>query len=242
MRIAIVSDIHGNLSAFQAVVADLRETAPDLVLHGGDLAEGGARPAEIVDAIRSFGWQGVVGNTDEVLWAPGRLEEFAARAPKLRPLMACIGEIVAATCEWLGADRIAWLQRLPQIQRAGSLALVHASPDDLWRGPLSTATDGELEATYGALGTPIAVYGHIHAPFVRRVGAFTVANSGSAGLPYDGDPRASYLLLDDSQITIQRVEYDVEAECRTVLQSGLPHSAWVAHMLRTAQYQPPLHP
>ena len=137
MRIAIVSDIHGNVSALDAILQDLRESAPDLVLHGGDLAEGGARPAEVIDCIRSLGWPGVIGNTDEVLWLPERLEEIATSAPKLRPLMNCIGEIVAKTSEWLGADRIAWLRTLPQIHRSGPLALVHAAPDNLWRAPLA---------------------------------------------------------------------------------------------------------
>ena len=68
MRIAIVSDIHGNRTAFEAVLGDLRQTSPDLILHGGDLADGGASPVEIVDRIRDLGWQGVVGNTDEMLF------------------------------------------------------------------------------------------------------------------------------------------------------------------------------
>lgn len=62
MRIAIVSDIHGNLTALEAVLADLRQTSPDLILHGGDLADSGSSPVEIVDRIRDLGWQGVVGN------------------------------------------------------------------------------------------------------------------------------------------------------------------------------------
>ena len=70
MRIAIVSDIHGNRTAFEAVLADLRQTAPDLVLHGGDLADAGSSPVEIVDRIRDLGWQGVIGNTDEMLAMP----------------------------------------------------------------------------------------------------------------------------------------------------------------------------
>ncbi len=139
MRIAIVSDIHGNLTAFEAVLKHLRDSAPDLVLHGGDLAEGGGRPAEVIDSIRNLGWQGVVGNTDEVLWAPERLEEISARSPQLRPLMTYIAEIVATTGEWLGADRIAWLQTFPQIRHNGPLALVHATPNDLWCAPLATA-------------------------------------------------------------------------------------------------------
>ncbi|PYT16371.1 MAG: metallophosphoesterase, partial [Acidobacteria bacterium] len=80
MRIAIVSDIHGNRTAFEAVLADLRETSPDLILHGGDLADGGASPAEIVDRIRDLGWQGVLGNTDEMHSRPESLDEFASQS------------------------------------------------------------------------------------------------------------------------------------------------------------------
>jgi 3',5'-cyclic AMP phosphodiesterase CpdA len=85
MRIAIVSDIHGNLTALEAVLADLRQTSPDLILHGGDLADSGASPVEIVDRIRDLGWQGVVGNTDEMLFSPKSLQEFASQSPKLQP-------------------------------------------------------------------------------------------------------------------------------------------------------------
>jgi putative phosphoesterase len=239
MRVAIISDIHGNLTALEAILEDLRKSAPDVVFHGGDLAEGGARPAEVVDRIRGLGWQGVVGNTDEVLWAPERLEEIATKAPKLRPLMACIGEIVATTCDWLGAERIAWLKTLPQVERQEQFALVHASPNDLWRSPLSNASDAELESTYASLGAPIAVYGHIHTPFVRPLAKFAVANSGSAGLPYDGDTRASYLLIDGAHAEIRRVEYDVEKECRALERRGLPRRDWVAGMLRAGKYVPP---
>ncbi len=77
MRIAVVSDIHGNRTAFDAVLADLRETAPDLVFHGGDLADSGASPVEVVDRIRDLGWPTVVGNTDEMLFRPESLTEFA---------------------------------------------------------------------------------------------------------------------------------------------------------------------
>lgn len=72
MRIAIVSDIHGNRTALEAVLADLRQTSPDLILHGGDLADSGSSPVEIVDRVRDLGWQGVIGNTDEMLFAPSR--------------------------------------------------------------------------------------------------------------------------------------------------------------------------
>ena len=72
MRIAIVSDIHGNRTALEAVLADLKHTLPDLIFHGGDLAQGGSSPVEIVDRIRDLGWPGVLGNTDETLFGRSR--------------------------------------------------------------------------------------------------------------------------------------------------------------------------
>ena len=80
MRVAVVSDIHGNLTALEAVLADVREQAPDLVLHGGDLSDSGSSPAEVIDRIRDLGWQGVMGNTDEMLVRPESLGEFASQS------------------------------------------------------------------------------------------------------------------------------------------------------------------
>src|SRR5919205_694622 len=87
MRVAVVSDIHGNLAALEAVVADLERRAPDLVVHGGDLALMGPRPAEVVDRVRELGWPGVVGNTDELLWRPQEHERQRGRAPQLQALL-----------------------------------------------------------------------------------------------------------------------------------------------------------
>ncbi len=235
MRIAIVSDIHGNLTAFEAVLADLRETAPDLILHGGDLPHGGSSPAEIVDRIRELGWPGVLGNVDEMLFDPASLAEFAAGLPQLRALFDKVEEMAAATRERLGEERIEWLRTLPRVLVEGRIAVVHASPKSTWRSPGPEAPDAELEAVYAPLGSAVVAYGHIHRPFVRDLSGFTLANSGSVGLPYDGDPRAAYLMLDDFTPGIRRVEYDIERETRALGQSGLPHWDWVARMLRSAR-------
>jgi putative phosphoesterase len=246
MRIAIISDIHGNLTAFEAVLADLRETSPDLIIHGGDLSDGGSRPAEIADMIRDLGWQGVVGNTDELLFDPEALTKFASRSPKhLQPLFNAIEERAAATREVLGEARLEWLRTLPRTQFLEQMALVHASPEDLWRAPAPEATDEELEPVYSSLGFPVVIYAHIHRPYIRTVhgtrnfGEMTLANTGSVSLSYDGDRRASYLLLDDAGPSIRRVEYDVEAEIRALNNCGLPHSDWVARMLDAARVQMP---
>ena len=81
MRIAILSDIHGNRTAFEAVLGDLQQTSPDLILHGGDLADAGASPVEIVDRIRDFGWPGVVGNTDELIFVPSHWRSLRTNRP-----------------------------------------------------------------------------------------------------------------------------------------------------------------
>jgi len=239
MRIAIVSDVHGNLAAFEAVVADLKETSPDLILHGGDLAHGGAHPVEVVDRIRELGWAGVCGNTDEMLWDSGVLSDFAAKAPQAQPILALVAEMIPSTCARLGEDRIAWLKALPRMQYCGPMALVHASPNDLWRAPLPTASDAELREVYGSLNAGVAVYGHIHQPYVRVLPTMTVANSGSVGLSYDGDPRASYLLMDGERATIRRVEYELEIELKTLLRSGLPHAEWIGRTLRAGRFVAP---
>jgi predicted phosphodiesterase len=240
MRIAIVSDIHGNRTAFEAVLADLRQTSPDLILHGGDLADSGTSPEEIVDRIRDLGWQGVVGNTDEMLFRPGSLTEFAKHSPNLQPLFAVIEEMAAATRAALGEERLAWLRGLPRAQIHGPMALVHASPESCWRAPAPEASDAELESVYSPLGQAIAIYAHIHRPYIRNVSGMIVANTGSVGLSYDGDRRAAYLVLDGSTPAIRRVEYNVDRELKALSGCGFPHSDWVAKILASARPQMPV--
>jgi diadenosine tetraphosphatase ApaH/serine/threonine PP2A family protein phosphatase len=119
------------------------------------------------------------------------------------------------------------------------MALVHASPESPWQAPGPEASEAELESVYGPLGEPVAVYGHLHCPFVRAVTGVTVVNTGSVSLSYDGDPRASYLLLDGTTPTIRRVEYDVEREVSALLESGLPHAEWLGRMLRSGRFEMP---
>jgi len=239
MRIAVVSDIHGNLTAFEAVLADLRHTAPDLIFHGGDIADGGPGGAAIVDQIRGLGWQGVIGNTDEMLAMPETLEDFASRSPQLQNLWTAVREMAVATREMLGEDRLAWLRSLPRVQTRDAMALVHASPASPWRAPAPEAADAEMEATYAPLSMPIVIYGHVHRPYIRSVSGMTVANTGSVSLSYDSDPRASYLLLDDGAPEIRRVRYDVEQEIRALNTLKFPHADWIAKILRSASPQMP---
>jgi len=239
MRIAIVSDIHGNRTAFEAVLADLRGSSPDLVLNGGDLVHGGSGDAEVVDRVRDLGWPGVMGNTDEMLFRPQALEDFAAETPTVAPLLPAIREMAAASREALGEGRLAWLAGLPIEQIHPPVAVVHASPQSCWRAPGPEAPDADLQRVYGALGQPLVVYGHIHRSYVRTLSGMMVANSGSVSLSYDGDARAAYLLVDDGRPSIRRVAYGVEKECRLLAERRVPHAVWIAKMLRAGSFQTP---
>jgi putative phosphoesterase len=240
VRFAVVSDVHGNLTALDAVIADLAGRGVDRIVHGGDLALGGCRPAEVIDRIHELGWPGVVGNTDELLWRPELLEAQLRRAPKLADLLRAIFERHApATRAAVGAERLEWLRALPPEKRLDSLVVLHASPGDLWRAPRPDADDDELLAAYSSCDADLVVYGHIHVPFVRPLPGFTVANSGSAGAPYDGDPRACYLLVEESRVEVVRVEYDIEREVALVLASDYPGRDEIAEARRTGRYVAP---
>jgi putative phosphoesterase len=239
MRIAIFSDVHGNLTALEAVMADLKQQSPDLVLHGGDLVFGGANPAEVVDAIAAEGWAGVLGNTDEMLWKPELLESRIAVAPKLEPMLRVFfTEMAPVTRKLLGEPRVNWLKQVPLEYRVEELVLLHAGPGDLWKSPMDDATDEALRKTYGSLGAKTVVYCHIHRPFVRNIGEMMVCNSGSTGAPYDGDARAAYLLIDGGQLRIRRVEYFLKKEAERLLTSQYPRREWIVKMREHGAYVP----
>jgi predicted phosphodiesterase len=237
--LAIVSDIHGNMTALDAVVADIERRGAGHVVHGGDLALAGCQPAEVIDRIRELEWPGIVGNTDELLWRPDERTVQERNAPNLRELLRVLFDDYApATRELIGDERTDWLRRLPSVHRQDDMVLIHASPGDLWRAPMPDAEDTVLVATYEPCQAETVVYGHIHRPYIRGLGAFTVANSGSVGSPFDGDPRASYLLVEGSEIEIVRVEYDVEREVGLLLRSGYPDAQRLANMRRSGRFIP----
>src|SRR5947209_11897524 len=184
MRLAIISDFHGNLVAFDAMLADLARDRFDLIVHGGDLASNGARPAEVIDRVRELGWPGVIGNWDRAL--ADAIDGVVPQMPM--PARTLLQQAVQWTQATIGPARMSWLGSLPAEHWEEGLVLLHAGPGDLWRAPMADATDDVLRTTYSGLGAPLVVYCHIHQPFVRRLDTFTLANSGSVGMPADGGP------------------------------------------------------
>ena len=240
MRLAIVSDIHGNFAALEAVIEDISHRGVDQVVHGGDLALMGPRPAEVIDRIRELGWVGVVGNTDELLWCPQEHSRQCDRAPQLQTLLRWLFDAYAPyTLEQIGEERLAWLRDLPTELRIEGVAIVHAAPGDLWRAPMPDASDRDLMATYRSLDTRTVAYGHIHRPFARAIENRVVANSGSAGMPWDDDARASYLLVEDARVDVIRVGYDIDAEAREFASRAHPDSERLVEMRRVGRFIAP---
>ncbi len=226
MKLAIVSDIHGNLAALDAVLADLDQVRPDRIVQGGDLVVNGPRPAECLASVRERGWAGIRGNTDQALWD--------RQSHPVPPAMAPLADWAR---DHLSDNDLNWLKSQPLEWRdAGEVALVHAVPGDVWSVVPAGAPDQQLRSTYGPLGARLAVYCHIHVPFVRRVADdLTVANTGSVGLSFDGDPRAAYLLVEDGTATTRRVAYDLERAIHDLGASGHPAAAHLEQSYREAR-------
>lgn len=205
-----------------AVVSDvhgnwtaLRAVVEDIEAIGVDVVINGG------DLVGNFPWQ-------------ARLVDFVSERG-----WPSVVDGAAATKASVGADGLRWLQSLPQEMTVGSVTVVHASPGNPWNAPAINASPEELQRLYGAFGAALVVYGHLHQPFVRAIGDVVVANSGSVGMAYGGDPRAVYLLIDNGQPTIRRVAYEVEEQIRDLVATGYQDAEWVAAILRTGRYTPP---
>ncbi|MGI8408171.1 MAG: metallophosphoesterase family protein [Actinomycetota bacterium] len=215
MRIAILSDIHGNLMALDAVMTDLESQAPDQVWCGGDLGWAGPWASECIARVREAGWPTVKGNTD--VWITG--DPQTIEDPEDREKLQAI-----AHGHNISDDDARWLVDLPLgYSPSGPILLVHGTPHSPFSAPLPGAPGSDFKDYEDQAN--LVVYGHVHHAFVRRLTSGTlVANAGSVGLPADGTT-ASYLLIDttgaDITLSHRRVEYDrraVIAEARRLPQ------------------------
>jgi predicted phosphodiesterase len=214
MRIAILADIHGNLPALEVVVKDLQRRQPDQVLVAGDLINRCPWSNEVLDLVAAAGWPALAGNHELVVQMLGAADCPAPLQDRER----------FADLWWthgqLTPEHRTGLKRLPQqfdvaCDGLPPIQVVHGVPGDPYVGFTPDMTDAQLAHHLVCSSAPIVVGAHTHRPLDRRVDRRRVLNPGSVGMPYNGDPRAQYLLLDDDggawRPTFCQVAYEREA-------------------------------
>lgn len=227
---AIVSDIHANLEALDAVLADLAQHQPASIVCLGDFVGYGASPNECIAKLRPIIEHGLIGNHDMAAVGRLRLGDFNQNA--------------AAAARWtenaLTPEHRDYLRELPFMATWHNALLVHASPAEPqnWHYVLSIA---DAQEEMGAFTEPLCFIGHSHYPGVFdqqgdhvrytrtpevriEKGHRYLVNVASVGQPRDGDPRAGYLLYDEAAGLLKhvRVEYDVQGAMQRIVDAGLP--------------------
>ena len=234
MRVALLSDVHGNLPAFQAVVDDIRNTGVDAIWNLGDLVGYGAQPDECVALARETCDLCLIGNHDLVVIDKLKVDDFSANA----------ATAALWTREHIQPETRDFLKTLAPKDESGEMKLYHASPrDPVWEYVLSVGlADACLDQMPGRLGA----VGHSHVAlwFWRNEGGRTVGeqagagmeidlskgswllNPGGVGQPRDGDPRAAWALIDFERSTAmwKRVDYPIDEAAKAIEDAGLPRS------------------
>lgn len=236
MRYALISDIHANLHALDAVLADIDgRGAVDAVYHLGDLVGYSSYPNEVVARLRERAVAGIAGNYDSTIGTDYKHCGCKSETPRQEELAHqsyeyTRGAVSPETKHFLaGLPFSLDLRPLGGHSAGPRLVLVHGTPtlntvyftedrpDDFCR---------KMAAAAGLKAGDVLAFGHTHQPWHRAVDGIHFVNTGSVGRPKDGDPRAGYVLLDlgvgEARVEHVRVTYDVEAAAAGVIAAGLP--------------------
>src|SRR3989442_5614879 len=236
MRIAVISDIHGNQLALEAVLYDLDRQPPvDQLVVAGDLCLNGPCPRQALEIVQGLNCMVLQGNVDleVVTQAPDKGEKKRNTA--------------AWTREQIGQAGIDYLASLPHSHRIANshrndLLIVHANPLNLEDAIFPNAPDSTLEHLLGGLAPTVGAlaFGHLHIAYTRRWRHLLLADVGSCGLPRDEDLRAAYGILTWQDNTweaeIRRVGYDVKAVVKQIKTSGIPNVEKRIKILTEARY------
>jgi len=243
IRLAVLSDVHGNDLAVAAVRDAIRSAGPDAILVAGDLALNGPAPAATVDAIRELESAGalvIAGNTDIAVTD----YDYAAAFPWMAD---GVPDAFRYAAEWaneaLGEERLDWLRRLPSERRLWCedtlVLLTHASP-----GSQTAGFDQGLDPTVVTerlvrTDARVVCCGHTHLPEVRDLGWKVIVNAGSAGYVFDGEPTASWALVEiehgEVRAEIRRTPFDELAVANAISARGLPGDVYRAATVRTGK-------
>jgi predicted phosphodiesterase len=229
MRVLVVSDIHGNVAALEAVVAQPYDTLVCL----GDLVGYGPAPGAVVRWVRAHATLIVQGNHDRAL-ADAVPPVCRAQFERLAKAASPVG------ARQLSAEEIAYLGALPRLAvrtfDSVRYLFVHATPSDpLYRYLGAQPDDWQREVA--GLDVDVVVVGHTHHQFELRSGGCRVVNPGSVGQPKDGDPRAAYAVLEGGRLSLERAEYPVDLTIRALEAEDLPQDVVgvLTRLLRTGR-------
>jgi putative phosphoesterase len=228
-RLALLSDMHGNSAATEAVLAEIDAVAPDETVCLGDLVGYGARPNEVIDLVRKRDIPTIMGNYDDGVGFDRNDCGCAYKDDAER-------DRGQASLMWTRAtvddDRKAYLRTLaPELQRVVNgvrIRFVHGSPRRMNEYLFEDRDDRSLERIAAMSNTDVLVFGHTHQPWHREIGGVLFINTGSVGKPKDGDPRACWVLItigDDGSVDVdtRRVEYDIATMVTAIRAAdGLP--------------------
>jgi predicted phosphodiesterase len=235
MRIAVLSDIHGNLVGLDACLADLTaQGGADVIVAAGDLCLDGPKPKKVLQRLEEVGAQAVRGNTDREIALPDSQASSEVEQQQIEWTRRDLGE------KWLR-----WLAELPFAIRIGEdenqLLVVHANPTNDYEHLWPDAEDELLQRLIGNDGATAIAFGHLHLPYVRMWRGKLLVNVASAGLPKDGDARAAYALFTERnggwQVKHRRVEFDVKKVATQLADSGIPGSVELINTLRRHRYK-----
>jgi predicted phosphodiesterase len=243
-RLVVLSDVHGNSVALEAVRKAIRADKPDLVAIAGDLVLNGPDPAGTVDLLQQMERDGaaiVSGNTDIAVAD----FDYAAAFPWMSD---GVPEAFQAATEWthdeLGDERVSWLRRLPSERRLraddGTMILIcHASPGSQTAGFDQALESSVVTERVSHTDARVIACGHTHLPEIRDLGWKLIVNDGSAGYVFDGDPTASWARIDivdgDISADIRRTEFDALAVANAISARGLPGDVYRAATVRTGK-------
>ena len=249
-RLAILSDVHGNLPALDAVLADVEaQGAPDAVWVLGDLAVFCPWPAETLSRLRAIDNVAFLqGNTDRYLVTGQRPVAWVHSPDDWAAMPALLAEREANfrwTVERLSYADYEFLRDLPprlemDVPGYGRVVAVHATPTDDESVIFPDTPDDQIRPYLSGLDARLLLYGHTHCPLDRVVDSVRIVNDGSVGLPIDGDQRSAYVLLDfdagECAVTLRRVAYDHEAVIAELERVNHPAQKWVGGKLRQANW------
>lgn len=215
MKIAIISDIHSNLEAFQAVLKDIKKRKIRKILCAGDIVGYNANPDECIDLIKENKILSVMGNHDLCcanLEKIGWFNEYGQQAALWQNKI-------------LTLKNKQFLLKLPKSIKKDNLFIVHGSPsDELYEYVFPETSPWDLRKFFNLTKRQILIMGHTHTPFIKKFRNKLIINPGSVGQPRDANPRASYCILDNKNLKakIVRIPYNIDIAANKILKNRLP--------------------